>query len=482
MAGTPHNLDAFVEAAGRFIDRKNLIAPKSGIVAAVSGGADSVAMLAAMRELAAESGRAYRLTVAHLNHTLRDGSDADAEFVAGLAERFSLPCIIERCDVAGESQRTGQGIEQAARMLRYKFLREAAERVKASYVATGHHADDNVETILFRIVRGTHLRGLAGMPVSRRLGDSDVLLVRPLLECRRSELQAYCLRLGLNWRTDPTNADTGYRRNFIRHKLLPTLRDRLNPRTDEALIRLAAAAKQADGFVSELADKLLAEATRRQGENRIVLEAAVLAEGAPLLRQYAMRSALERLGAALRMIGADRLAELADLAEAEGSSAVTLPAGFIARRDGEEVIIESAGRQHSPLPEAVIAINCPGSSSLADGREVSCRIEPLDRAAFESHCRNHPSGVEMLDADLVSGQLICRPRRDGDAFVPLGAPGRQTVSDFLTNLKLPPQQRERVRCICDEIGVVYFAPLRIDDRVKVRPSTRRVLHIKFSDA
>jgi tRNA(Ile)-lysidine synthase len=108
-----------------------------------------------------------------------------------------------------------------------------------------------------------------------------------------------------------------------------------------------------------------------------------------------------------------------------------------------------------------------------------CRIEPFAAAAFRKHCQGHPAGEELLDAEQVRGRLICRQRQPGDSFVPLGAPGRQSVSDFLTNLKLPPPEREAVRCICDELGIVHLAPLRIDDRVKVTPETRNVLRIRL---
>jgi tRNA(Ile)-lysidine synthase len=118
---------------------------------------------------------------------------------------------------------------------------------------------------------------------------------------------------------------------------------------------------------------------------------------------------------------------------------------------------------------------------LADGREIVCRVEPFDAVALERHRKGHPPGAEMLDAAQVRGRLLCRTRQAGDSFVPLGAPGRQSVSDFLTNQKIPAADREQVRCICDELGVVYLAPLRIDDRVKVGDGTREVLRVELGD-
>jgi len=128
----------------------------------------------------------------------------------------------------------------------------------------------------------------------------------------------------------------------------------------------------------------------------------------------------------------------------------------------------------------VLDLQCPGRCVLWDGTEVQCRIEAYRQESFESHRRCHPPGQEMLDADQVRGRLTCRKRRHGDFFAPLGCSGRQTVSDFLTNAKLPPDRREEVFCVCDELGIIYLAPLRIDQRVAVREGTRRVLRITLA--
>jgi tRNA(Ile)-lysidine synthase len=294
-----------------------------------------------LRELAAEPGRAYALHVAHLHHGLRQGADADAAFVAELAERWALPCTVERRDVPAERAAGGEGVEEAARRVRYGFLREVAERVGASAVATGHHADDNVETILFRLFRGTHLRGMAGIPVARALAGGPVRLVRPLLEVGRSELEAFCRERGLSWRRDPTNADTtGSRRNFIRHELLPLLRERLNPAVDEALLRAAQAAGEAEAVLAELAAATLSAAGIEAGPGRLVLRAIKLAAAPPAVRRAALRLALEQAGAPLQAVTRQHLAELAQVAV--GAPAVMLPGGWRAERRGRRLVLERA--------------------------------------------------------------------------------------------------------------------------------------------
>lgn len=469
--------DRLVETVRRFIDARALIPPRAGVVVGVSGGADSVGLLAVLRELSGEEGRGWNLTVAHLHHGLRRGADADAEFVADLARRWELPCVVERCDVGAEARRTGRGTEETGRDLRLAFLCETACKVGAGCVALGHHADDNVETVLHRIVRGTHIRGMGGIPAMRKEEGTHVRLVRPLLQSRRQDIESFCLARRLPWRTDPTNADVTFRRNFIRHELLPLLREKLNPRVDEALLRLAAAGREVEDFLRGEAAAALGEAERGSDAGTLALDRTSMGRRPPVVRKAAMRLALEKVGAPLGGMSAERFDELSTLFDPEGPAGVSLGGGYVARREGGCVIV-APGRDRTAPPDGdALTLPCPGEVDLGDGRKVLCETHPFDEQLFASHCRHHPPGVELIDADQILPPLSCRPRRDGDVFRPLGCAGRQSVSDFLTNLKVPRPRRESARCICDELGIVYLVPLRIDQRVRVTSRTRRVLRI-----
>jgi len=469
--------EALVEAVAAFIDRHGLLSPGQSVLVAVSGGADSVALLAVLNELAKRSGRAYRLTVAHLDHSLREGSAGDATFVADLCERLDVPRIARRMDVAQMAAERGVGIEEAARDVRYAFLARAAGDRGATAVAVGHHADDNVETILHRIVRGTHLRGLAGMPVRRVLGEG-VELVRPLLAARREDIEAFCRRRQLTWRADPSNTDTGFLRNFIRHEVLPLLRRHANPCVDEALLRLAAAAGEAEAFLAGQA----ADAARRAGlqtrAGAATLDAGALAEAPPVVAACVVRDALERLGVPMGQVTRDQLVAVATMGAQTAPPCVNLPGGFVARRRGDELALGPATSPQN-REQWQTQIHVPGETVLPDGRRVFCELGPFEESSFRAHCTARRGGVEMIDADRLAGRLACRPRRNGDAFVPLGMRGRQTVGDFLTNRKVPAAMRKRVLCLLDDAGIVYVAPFQIADRVRVRRETRRVLRIEL---
>jgi tRNA(Ile)-lysidine synthase len=478
MKDNPSKTDPLVDAVASFIDAGNLIAPGARVVVGVSGGCDSVAALAILRQLARCEQRAYQLTVAHLDHALRGDSGDDAAFVAELARRWDLPCTVERIDVAAVADERSLGIETAGRMVRYEFLQRTAARKGGQYVAVAHHADDNAETICHRIFRGSHLRGAAGMRASRTLGETETLLVRPLLNCRRAEIEAFCRRMNLAWRTDPTNARSDFTRNFIRNELLPLIRQRINPDGDMALVRLGKALAEAEDLIAARARDIAAECIRRERADRIVVDTGPLAGVHRSLRGWIFREAVERSGVALRKVSAGKLEELSALADNEIQT-VNLPNDYVARRRGDTIVISPAAPPDLPVEEPVI-LSVPGITALPSGASVVCTAEEFDAESFEAHCRDHRRGVELLDGDKIRGQLVCRPRVPGDRFAPLGLDGSQSVSDFLTNASLDSEARGAARCICDDEGIVYLAPLRIDQRVKITPATCRLIRIEVN--
>ncbi|HEY2881911.1 MAG TPA: tRNA lysidine(34) synthetase TilS [Pirellulales bacterium] len=237
------------------------------VVLAVSGGPDSVALLRAMSALKRQAGGAGGLVVAHFDHQLRANSGDDAKFVRQLAAECNLPFELGQADVATLAEKSGDGIESAARAARYAFLEKVALRVGARYVATGHTACDQVETVLFNLLRGTGLAGLAGIERARLLCPA-VTLLRPMLSFSRQEVLRYLSGIGQEFRTDPSNLTDDFTRNRVRNELLPLLRERFNPEVDAALERLAQLSGDAQAFIEQQAEELL--------EKCVVLKKSVL--------------------------------------------------------------------------------------------------------------------------------------------------------------------------------------------------------------
>jgi tRNA(Ile)-lysidine synthase len=261
------------------IARSGLIQPGDVVLVAVSGGLDSVVLLHLLRFGLA--GRAPRLAVAHFDHAMRPGSAAEADWVAGLCAAWELPLERGRADPAPRS-------EAEARAARYRFLHEAAERVGANRIATAHHADDQAETVLFRIIRGTGLRGLAGIP--ERRGP----IIRPLLPFRRAELAAYARAAGLRFREDPTNLVLGYARNRLRHDVLPRL-ERIAPGASVALVRLAQEARAAEAAWDSLLERIEGEVASIDASG-VELARSRLLSYHPHVRARLLRRLLRRFG------------------------------------------------------------------------------------------------------------------------------------------------------------------------------------------
>ncbi len=460
----------------RAIDAGGLIAAENRVVVAVSGGLDSVVLLDVLEQLACENTPAWTLVVAHMDHGLREESRADAEFVHALAGRRGLECVIERRDVAAGAGEKGLGVEEAARHERLAFLREVACNRGCEAVALGHHADDQVETALFRLFRGAHLRGLAGMRASRAMGEG-VRLIRPMLGLRRDQLLAYGQSGGLEWREDATNRDTTITRNYIRHELLPQLRRRLNPRVDEAVLRIVQAAGEAGGLLEQLADGL----TEGCGDGSVSLKRTTLREAGSAVARQAVRAALGRVSAPMDRLGAEWVDRLMELAH-DGRGVCDLPGDFRAWVEGDALMIgptRQAWREVEPF-ETTLPIGQP--VSLPGGLEARTWLESLGAGGAEEcigRARELPRGSELLDAGAVVGELTVRTRRAGDRIEPLGLSGSQSVSELLCGAGVPPRLRGRELCVCDEQGIVYVWPIRLADRVAVSGRTRRCLGVSI---
>ncbi|NBB95151.1 MAG: tRNA lysidine(34) synthetase TilS [Planctomycetes bacterium] len=333
----------FLDRVARTIDEACLIRPGQHVLVACSGGADSVALLTALTRLAEDPRRRYVLTVAHLNHGLREAAEDDAAFVADLAREHELEIVQASRDVSSLAEQLGEGIEHAAREARYDFLAATARDCGAEAVAMAHHADDNVETALFRMLRGSALRGLAGMPLRRGLRASDggaaVEIIRPLLHCRQDTILEFLRAGSIHWREDETNEDPAYKRNFIRHELLPTIRWHVNQRVDEAVLRLSEIARQAETYIAGQADTLLRKATVDIAADALTLSAMKLAAAAPIVRTTALRLALERLEIPQRDLATEHLHQLDALLTSGDGATVNLPGDLQARRQGTQLVI-----------------------------------------------------------------------------------------------------------------------------------------------
>ena len=474
--------ERFIQRLQAFIDSEGLLAPDDSVVVGVSGGCDSTALLRGLVEVNEISKAGWRFHVAHLNHGLRgEAADADAEFVRDQAAALGLPCTITTEDVRARAGATG-GLEETARDLRYALFQRVALQTHSQAVAVGHHADDNVETVLHRIVRGTGLRGLGGIPVRRALSPgSDVRLIRPLLSFRHEELEAFLADQGVSFRTDATNDDPSFTRNRIRASVLPLLRDTINPGVDKALLRLAEQARWVETYLRETAQRLLETLVIRRTDRELVLNARALIGKSRIIQAELVRQAVMYFQLGEQDLTFGHLTAVLDLAADPASGKqLHLPAGLVVAKEYGRLSFSLP--DHSPretlAPE--VSVNLPGETVLPVRRmRVHAVVDEITGTAEAiAAWRNaKPPNQEWLDRDQVHPPLIVRALRPGERFWPLGAPGSKRIADFLSDEKISASKREQVAVLCDQLGPIWVIPFRIDERVKLTRATRRILKL-----
>ncbi|MEW5761858.1 MAG: tRNA lysidine(34) synthetase TilS [Bacillota bacterium] len=451
--------------------RYAMVAPGDGVVAGVSGGPDSVALLDLLFRLREEFN--LRLTVAHLNHMLRGReAEEDAAFVAGLAARYGLPFTGERVDVRAYRAVHGGSLEEAAREVRYAFFARVAGETGAARVALGHNADDQAGTVLFHFLRGTGPAGLKGIPPVRGL------FIRPLLTVRRAAIEAYLAERGLTARLDRSNLAPFYTRNRIRLFLLPLLEREYNPRLVEALARLAEVCREEDAYLDDLAAAALEGARLEGGEGEVRLAADRVAGLPPALRRRVVRLAWREVAADEHPPDYPAVARVLDLLERPaGGRRVPLPRRVWAEK-AHGALVFTAHRE-APAPAFARPLEVPGATPIPEtGMIVESRLEPWDG---QLDLRALPPTEAVLDADRLAFPLTLRSRRRGDRFHPLGAPGKTRLKKFLIAAGIPRERRDRLPLVVDADGeIVWVAGVRPAETVRVREGTRRVLHLRLA--
>jgi len=437
------------------------------VVVAVSGGADSVALLDMLASL---TDLRLTLVVAHLNHDLRGTeSDADAAFVEELAARYGLAVTMRRVSVAEFSRTRKLSLEEAGRIARYEWFDTVARSCNARSVALGHHADDQAETFLLRLFRGSGTTGLASM---RPL--SSERYVRPLLTLTREEILDYLARRGLSCRHDSSNDDTAFLRNRIRHECLPYLKS-FNPAITERLT-CAAEILAADELVLErLTDQLFCRVSHADSGG-VVLQLKELRADLAGVRFRLYRRALHVLQGNLARITASHLKHIDQLVHSCRTQAkLSLPGGVTVLRCYETLHFLPA--KEAPGNETwEIVIEGPGRYVLPDGQAVSVRLT-APPVSFDGL----PPFRAFFDPGKAPFPWMVRTFRPGDRFQPFGMSGTRKVKDFFIDRKIPLPVRKLVPLFFSGAELIWVAGLRVAESGRIFPGTREVAEVEIPE-
>lgn len=472
-----------------FLKTDSGLKPGDRLLVAVSGGPDSVAMLHALWNLRGE--HHLSLCVAHFHHGLRgDEADDDARFCTELADSLGLLIKVGRGDVMAHRLQRRCSLEQAARELRYAFFAEAASELGADGVAVGHTADDQVETVLMHLLRGTGLRGLQGMLPRQQLQVKAVqsfpegrslLVLRPLLNVSRDEIIAYCKDSGLVYRIDSSNIDLRFTRNRIRWELLPTL-ERHNPNLKETILRAAQTAAADYAFIESQVDAIWSQvaATREEG---IVYDLNKLASLPRALQSQLIREGFRHLTGDLVDLEAKHIDAVLMLASSiRGSSARHLAGGIRAIREYSRLTLspETSSKSEGPLP--TIGINIPGTTVMAGWKKI-VRAEIKGRPCSWSPDKIGGGHHADMDFNSIGSDLWVRTRQAGDRLRPLGMDGTKKVHDILVDAKISRWERDKVPLLVDGHGrVLWLVGYRLSDLAKVEENTTKVLCLTVGPA
>ncbi len=441
-----------------------LFSPGDCVLVAVSGGPDSLSLLHAL-SVGQEAHRLQSIQAAHLDHGLRgEESAADAVWVAEWCAARNIPCHLGFADVGQIARQRKRSKQEAARAARYEFLEATAAAVGASKVATAHTQDDQSETVLLNILRGTGLDGLQGIPARR--GP----YIRPLLGVSRPEIEAYCLEQELTPRRDPSNlSEETYTRNRVRLQLLPQIARDYNPAISQALLRLSEIAARDSDYLHGQASAALTALTQERDACRLVLDRFGLARQHPALIRYILRAAIAQTRGSREGVTYAHLEAACRALEMDSSSAFSLslthPACTV------QVTKDAVILALPPVCRVPLLLSTPlpfhGSAALPEiGWSVVAHTERTE-------------GYVAVDADALRGTLlIVRTWQAGDKIDPVGMGGHhKKVSDIFTNAKVPRAERSTVPIVADDRSIIWVAGYALSERVKVTAATTRVIFL-----
>ncbi|MCL5098121.1 MAG: tRNA lysidine(34) synthetase TilS [Candidatus Omnitrophica bacterium] len=468
-------MDAWISRFERTLDRQGLLGRGRSMVAAVSGGLDSMVLLHVLHQLAGT--RQWRLTVAHFNHQLRGAaSDGDEQLVRDTARAMGLEFEAGRADVRRFQEQEGLSLEMAARKLRHDFLAEVARRYKAGSIVLAHHADDQVELFFLRLLRGTVGAGLAGMKwAAPSPSDPSIQLGRPLLDQPKAALLAYAGQWAIPYREDASNAHLNPMRNRLRHELLPLLREKYQPALDRVVLRLIGAVGDETGFAQTAAREWL--------------------EGKPRVRFEQLPPAVQRYGLVLQLhdLGMPPHFDLVEQLRREPSKPAMIGPGILVSRNaagevcrrlakaGEfcvnKVFLDLEGENADiQFDQMLICWKICACASAGNGAVTTCVKKSGGAPAAGRPFVPVLSGQEHFDAGKVGRFITLRHWLPGDRFQPIGMPAPVKLQDLFTNRRIPREWRRQLVVGVVEKGDIFWVEgLRIADGFKLDSRTRNCL-------
>ncbi len=478
-----------IEKIKNYLDKICCLKSGDAVIAGVSGGADSVCLLCVLLEICAETGTA--IYVVHVNHHLRTEADDDQKYVEMLCCQWDIPCHCYSYDVKSYAKEHGISTEEAGRQLRYEAFYDLKDKLAADgnvRIAVAHTMEDNAETMLLNLFRGTGLKGLRGIPVSR--GD----IIRPLLCLRRNEIEAWLTAQGIAWRNDCSNDTDDYTRNKIRHKMIPIAENEINENAVLHMNRTAEQLAMAADYLEDRTGKAWEACVRPLEEYGFLILDDTLLTLHPYLRSCVLLETMQKTAGTAKDISAVHVQALEGLFDMQCGRQLHLAYGMRAERTYDGVILRKkaadtkCGREDRQAaagerktyrrnaPEAV-DIKIPGSTEIPGYGVIETRIFPAEKQNFCEIPKDRYT--KWFDYDKIKDTVCIRTRQAEDYLVIDGCGNTQKLKNFFVNQKIPREERENLLLIADGKHIMWIMGHRSSQGYYIDESTKKILEIKI---
>lgn len=458
----------FIDNVKAVILKHNLLSKDDKVVIGVSGGADSLCLLHVLNSIKNEIG--IEIFAVHLNHQFRgEEADADAEFVEDICRRWEIPYKIASVDVPAYARQHGLSPEEAGREIRYKLFRDVKEIINANKIAVAQNLNDNVETILMRIFRGTGLEGLKGIDISI---DE---IIRPLLETDRASIEEYCRQNNLEPRVDKTNLQPIYSRNKIRLELIPYLKESFNPNLNEGIVRLSQIIKEENDYLEQQANKLMNSIVKIE-EQRLLIKINNLIELHQAMQKRLLRKAVEQLAETLNGFEYKHFQGIIELLDKGTGAALELPKNIKAYISYENLILTK--KLENEHKKYYYKLKYDYDNKF-DELGIVVSIKLINHASM-SIMQKHTNTI-YIDADKVTQGLVLRNRQQGDMFSPIGMLGSKKLKDYFIDKKTPREKRDEIFLLADGNEIVWIIGGLISEKYKITTQTEKVIVICYSN-
>jgi tRNA(Ile)-lysidine synthase len=444
----------------KYIQRQRLLSKGQHVLLAVSGGVDSIVMLQLFQRLSKWMN--LKLSVIHVNHQLRGReSEEDENFVVEKCKKDRITYFIERVNVITFAHKNKLTKQHAARQLRYECFERIRKKIDAQVVATAHHADDNIETVLLNVIRGTGIHGLAGIPVKRDQGH----IIRPLLFARRKEIEKYANEFGICFRNDSSNNSTAYRRNFLRHKLLPALHSK-SMNIDKIYLSISRIMSDVSIRIKKMLDERIPTLFQQESGNLWKLNLERLSIEPEFLRNEIFVELFHRIQIEPTE---KRIQSLSRLSTLPSGRSISLSGDLVAFRDrGLLIFRRTDSKQHISTRIEY------GKSYHFFGQQVF-----ISKPESVPIATGNLPNEEYIDAERLGSRLLLRSWQTGDWFIPLGMNSKKKVSDYFTDQKIPRYLKPSIPILESDGKIVWICGKRLDDRFKLTKHTRTAIRLTY---